>query len=377
MSTGSTSRESRKQLPLFPQDQTNQPNPLLENQSTPLPATQANSPNQNHTKPKPKPEANRLLAAAQFISHAQPKRSNNPAETYCRIWARQLSACAGVLSAGVGIQEEIECCPHTQKLVDALQECPDAVNLTLLSGRELSIKSGNFQATIPCVDQSELPAIYPDPRQFDVSFEFQQALENAGRIVNERNHILLYSSVMLLQGSIAATNGDVIIEAWHGQITPEKLIVPKIFITALRRTKGKTLYSLGCTPDSLTAHYQDSSWFKTRLHHDAEFPNLQGFLDLPVNMEPVPLGFWSAVDRLAPFSNDDRIYLRKEGMCTDKYQTDGAINTCKGLPDGISFSISTLRLIQPFAEKIAFNVTRNMTYFQGRNIRGVIAQRAI
>jgi hypothetical protein len=360
------------------------PNPERISNADPLAVSDQNGTTQKPSLPPSSPKAkrkksddNQLLVAAQFVSNAQPKHSTNPVESHCRLWAKQLSACGGVLSAGISIQEEIECCPHTRKLVDALKECPDATNLTLLPSRELSIKSGNFQATIPCVEQIALPAIYGDPQQYPVSISFQQALEYAGSVVNERNKAILYSSVLMLSDSVLASNGDVIIEAWHGCGTPNRLIVPKMFVTALKRTRGKAVYSLGCSPDTLTAYYPDGSWFKTRLQHDSEFPNLQGFLELPVTLEPTPLGFWNAVDRLAPFSSDGLIYLRKEGMCTDRYQTNGAINTCDGLPDGISFPISALRLIQPFAEKIAFNVTKTMTYFQGPTVRGVIAQREI
>jgi hypothetical protein len=361
ISTGSTSPESKQLFQLEP----------------PPPEPTPKKRQRKAKQPKPSPEPNLLLAAAQFISVTQPKRSTNPVESYCRIFGKHISACAGVLSAGIKIQEDIECCPHTQKFLDALTECPDTINLTLLPTKELSIKSGNFHAIVPCVEQSELPAIYSDLNDIPVSIEFEQALQRVGKIANEHNRTVLYSSVQMLQGSIIATNGDVIMEAWHGCTTPFGLIVPKMFIKALHRTKGKAVYSLACTADTLTAYYPDRSWIKTKLHHDEHFPNLQGFLNLPVQLEFVPLGFWAAVERLAPFSNDDRIYLRKEGMCTDRYETDGAINTCEGLPDGISFAISTLRLIQPFAEKIAFNVTRSMSYFQGKNIRGVIAQRPI
>lgn len=375
MSNGSISQESAKQPELFPMEQTGlaeAENNADQNQKKPR--------KKREVKPKPPPEPkpdDRLLSAIQFVSIAQPKRSNNPAEIHCRMWAKQLSTFGGVLSAGIGIQEEIECCPHTQKMLDALQECPDTINLTLLPTRELSIKSGNFLATIPCIEQTDLPPIYGDQSVLPVSFEFQRALEQAGTIVNERNRTVLYSSVQMMDESVFATNGEVILESWHGCPAPSNLIVPKLFIKALHRAKGKTLYSLGCTGNSLTGYFPDGSWLKTQLHNDDSFPKLKEFFTMQVDLQLVPLGFFAAVERLAPFSNDDRIYLRKEGMCTDRYQTDGAINTCEGLPDGISFSISSLRLIQPFAEKIAFNVTQGMTYFQSRTCRGVIAQRTI
>lgn len=315
------------------------------------------------------------------MSLAQPVRSNIPVESHCRLWAKQLSACNSVLSAGTKIIEDIECCPHTTKFADALKECPTATNLTLLPTSELSIKSGNFQATIPCIDQTEIPAIFPDPQQHPATLEFLQALERAGSIANDRNRLILYSSVKLMPGSITATNGDVILEAWHGSPGPQG-IVPKLFIKALSRVRGKAVYSLGNSDSTITAHYADGSWIKSRLQHDPDFPNLQGFLGLQgpsVNYQPVPLGLWAAVERLAPFASDDRIYLRKEGITTNTYETDGAINLCEGLPDGISFQVSSLRLIEDFAEHIAFNVTPNMSYFysKSKNVRGAIAQQVI
>jgi hypothetical protein len=324
---------------------------------------------------KSKSDENTLLTALQFAETVQPKRSTVAAFSHVRLFGNRLSAQGPVLSASVGIQEDIECCPDGQKFVQALKQCPEAVNLTLLPTRELSVKSGNFQATIPCIDQANIPAIAADPRRIDVEVHFQTALERVGEISNERSKIILYSSLILLQGSVIATNGEVIMECWHGSNSPERSIVPKLFVSALRRTRGKTLYSLGWSSESLTAYLPGDAWLKTRLPVDPDMPDLQSFLNLPCTPTPAPLGLWAAVDRLAPFSNDGRIYFREEGVCTDRYQTDGAINLCEGLPTGLSFPISALQLVAPHAETLAFNVTEKMSYFFGKNVRGALAQR--
>lgn len=320
-------------------------------------------------------DENTFLTALLFVSQVQPKRSAITAHTHCRLFGNQLSACGPVLSAAVGIQEEIECCPDTQKTIEALRMCPDAINLTMLPTRELSIKSGNFHATIPCCEQADIPPIASDPKQQAVEMHFQQALEKVGSILNARSKLILYSSAVLLDGSVIGTSGDVILEAWHGCPSPNGLIVPKLFIKTLHRIKGKSVYCLGWSTDTLTAWFPDGSWLRTRLHHDPEFPNLQQFLSLPGNFAPAPLGLWAAIDRLAPFSNDGRIYFRSEGLCTDRYETDGAINLCDGLPTQLSFEIAALQSAAPFAEKLAFNITDKMTYFQGQNVRGALSQR--
>jgi hypothetical protein len=324
-----------------------------------------------------KKSTNTLLAALQFVASVQPKRSAIAAEMFCRLFANKLVATAGPLSAGINIQEEIECCPNTQKLIEALKQCPDAINLTMLTNNELSVRSGNFQAIIPCIKQHELPAIYPNAQTHPVTVEFEQALKQVGSIVSDKAKTILQSSVQLLDGSIVGSNGEVIFEAWHGCPGPQGPILPKLFITAIKKRKGKSLYFLGVATNSLTAYYDDGSWIKTAIQSDPAFPDLRSFLSLNSNPGPTPLGFFEAIERLEPFSQDRRLYFTSEGICTDNYKTDGAINLCDDLPVGISFNIESIQLLNGIAEKIDFNVSDRMAYFFGRNIRGAIGCKRI
>ena len=324
-----------------------------------------------------KKSSNSLLNALQFVAAVQPKRSSNPIEVHCRMFGNQVVATGGPLSAGIAIQEEIECCPNTQKLIEALKQCPEAINLTMIGHKELSVKSGNFQATIPCIFQNEIPAIYSIPKTHEITADFETALKQAGSIVSDKAKTVMQSSVQLLDESIVSSNGELILEAWHGSPGPVGLILPKLFIAILKKQRGKTLYSLGYGPDGLTAYYEDGSWFKTALQRDPAFPDLRSFLNLPSNPIPIPLGFFEAVERLEPFSKDRRLYFTKEGICTDTYTTDGAINLCAGLPVGVSFNIDAIQQINGLADKIDFNVTNRLVYFFGKNIRGAIGVKSI
>ena len=302
----------------------------------------------------------------------QPKRSAVVSDIHCRLFGNRLVACAGPLSAGIAIQDDIECCPNTQKFIEALKQCPEAVNLTMLSSKELNIRSGNFNAVIPCINQNELPVIYAIPKTHTVTAEFESALKIVSSIVSDKAKTVLQSSVQLLNGSIVGSNGDVILEAWHGCATPIGAILPKMFVSALRKNKGKSLYHLGSVTGEIAAYYDDDSWIKTRLQADGAFPDLQTFLSLPSNPILMPLGFFEAVERLAPFSKNGKLYFSDNGICTDTYTTDGAINLCDGLPIGISFSIESLRLLENIAETIDFNVSNRMAYFFGKNVRGCV-----
>jgi hypothetical protein len=321
--------------------------------------------------PKKAPE-NSLLAALQFVASVQPKRAINAFDVHCRMFGGKLVAMGGPLSAGIAIQEEIEACPNTQKLIDALKKCPEAVNLTMITNNELSVRSGNFQATVPCINQVDIPSIFPNLHPVSITMEFELSLRRVGEVVSERAKTVLQSSVQLRGGSIVGSNGDVILEAWHGLQLPDGPIVPKLFISAINKQRGKSLYSLGIDGDSLTAYFPDGSWIKTALQRDLNFPDLPAYLTLPSNPIPLPLGFFEAIERLAPFSRNGRLYFTDEGICTDNYTKDGAINLCEGLPIGISFTIESLQLLAGLIDKIDFNVSKRLVYFFGPNVRGCV-----
>ena len=190
----------------------------------------------------------------------------------------------------------------------------------------------------------------PDPKQYFVEPEFTEALNKAGSLVTHRAKSILYSSVYLHEESISATSGDVIMQVWHGCTTPVDVIVPVSFI---RKLQGKTINSLGSTPDSLTAWFDDGSWLKTKVHHDEDFPNLPAFLGLKADFQPTPPHLWEALEKRKR-KREDRLRF-----------------------EGVSFSIEALQSIRPFAEEMAFDVTHAMTYFRGHHVRGAIAQRPL
>jgi hypothetical protein len=244
--------------------------------------------------------------------------------------------------------------------------------LTTITNNELSVRSGNFQATVPCIEQIDIPAIFPNLHPVQVNQDFETALKRVGGIVSERAKTVLQSSVQLRGGSIVGSNGDVILEAWHGLDLPGCAIIPKLFISAVKKHRSHALYSLALDVDALTVYFGGGEWLKTALQRDSSFPDLPAYLALPSNPTPLPLGFFEAIERLAPFSRNGRLYFTNEGICTDNYTKDGAINLCEGLPIGISFTIESLQLLSGLIDKIDFNVSKRLVYFFGPNVRGCI-----
>lgn len=325
-------------------------------------------------KRKPSTKApNTLLEALQFVANAQ--RGAGAVEvTHCRLFGGYAMASNSILSAAHALTEDIQAAPHTYTLVEALEQAPGPVNLSLIDAERLSVRSGDFQALVPCIDPSVLPVVSPDAAVALCDGRLKAALEIVGTLIVEGAEKIVNASVQMRSNSVVSSNGNVILEAWHGVDMPPLQIVPKTFITALSKIK-KTITRFGCSTDSFTVWFEDNSWLKTQLYPGTtELPDLDKFLNVPTNPVPVPKGLFEVAKRLEPFSKDGVIHFTAEGARVnngDNYATD----LFKNMPVGLSFSIKSLLSIAPYAKTIHFNASDGITLFFNDTVRGAIVNK--
>lgn len=320
-------------------------------------------------KRKPKEESS-LLTALKFVASAQ-RAIGAIEQTHCIMVAGWVMASNSILSAAHALTEDIQACPHTLTLVEALERAPGPVNLTMLDANRLSVRAGEFQAVIPCQDRAALPVPNPDVPVALCDERLRAALTCAGTLAVEGADKVINASVQMRNQSVIASNGTTILEAWHGIEMPPLQIVPKTFITAINKTK-KNLTRFGCSPDSFTVWFEDGNWLKTQCYaNTTELPDLDKFLNVPTNPVAVPKGMFETIKRLEPFSEDGQVHFTPDGLRVSSGMTF-ATDNCKGLPSGISFSIKNMLLIAPYAKTIHFNVANGITIFFGENVRGAI-----
>lgn len=319
--------------------------------------------------PKAKPE-NTLLTALQFVAAAQ-KANGAIEQTHCRMFGGWVTASNSILSAGHALTEDIQACPHTYTIVDALTQAPGAVSVTILDETRLSVRSADFQAVVPLIDATALPPVMPDAAVALCDDRLRAALSIAGGLVVDGAEKIVNASVQVRGSSVLASNGTVILEAWHGISLPPLMIVPKTFITALQKNK-KVISRCGGCDHSFTLWFEDNNWLKTQLYPaNTELPNLTKFLDVPTTPIPVAKGMFDVVRRLEPFAADGMISFTAEGARVIS-GTTYAIDHCADLPVGVSFSIKALLSIAEYAKTIHFNATPGITLFFGDNVRGAI-----
>jgi hypothetical protein len=313
---------------------------------------------------------NTLLTALRFVASAQ-KSIGSPEQTHCRIGSGWAMASNSILSAAHSIIEDINCCPHTFTFVDALEQAKGPITLTVLDALRLQVRSGDFQAIIPCIEPSALPSVFPDTPIAICDNRLKDALTIVGTLAVDGAQKVVNASVQLRNGTVIGSDGNLILEAFHGIGMPN-MLVPKTFITALQKNT-KAISRMGFCEHSFTIWYEDGNWLKTQLYpHTTELPDLYKFLNVETLPSALPKNLFEVARHLQPFSDNGQIYFTEDGARVISGLTN-ATEAIKGVPPGICFSMKSILAIEKLAKTIHFNATPGASIFFGDNIRGAIS----
>lgn len=321
-------------------------------------------------KPKKDSNASNLLEALKFISVAQ-HSEGDVNQTHCRIYDGTVTAFDGGLTVGHYIDESLQACPHTQTLIAALSKCEGSISITELDSGKLSVKSGKFRALVPCVPFSDLQALQPDKPIATLTDALKDALAACIPLADDKGAEPFLCGVMLQSQTCVSTNRFVMIEAWHGIDLPPDLLIPKASANAIAKS-SKPLKAFGYSDNSVTFFFDDDSFIKTQLFN-CNFPKYKVILDIASNPQPLPEGFYESLDKVAPFSADNRVYFRNGFICSHPVNSEGASYEVAGLVNDVAYNPDYLNLIKPHCDVIDFRPTERMAVFFGKNVRGAIA----
>lgn len=330
-------------------------------------------------KPRIKPEQTKpaLLQALEFVSCVSEKLGA-PNETHVGLRNNMAIAFNGIIAAGAPIPETIYCHPHTLLFMEALSKCNESYSITQLDNERLSIKSGKFKATVPCLDPLLMQDAQPDPLIAPVTNKFKEAVEAVGVLASETSLQVVTASILMNGASVIATNGKMLLEYWHGLDLPPNVPLPKEFVKALAKQK-KNLIGFGFSGNSATFWFEDGCWLRTQLYAE-QWPDVSRILNREANLWTIDPQFFNALDAVASFSEDGNVYSRLNMLCSHADEGVGASYECSGIPNGFVYPIKQLKLIQPYCKTIDYmaNGIHDSSYclvFMGDAMRGVISGR--
>lgn len=308
-----------------------------------------------------------LLEAIKFVSLAQSK-TGKEMSTNCRFSNNQIVAFNGVIAAGIKTELELNCCPQTDMLRLALERCGEKVALTILDNA-LGVRSGDFQAFVPCCEPSRLPAAAPDAPAMAINDQLTDAFRFLLPVVSDKAEYLLHGSIQVRSGYALATDNTVLIEAWHSFDLPP-MTLPRAAAYAIVKC-GKSLTAFGYSGDSATFWFEDA-WIKSTLFRQ-ELPDLYPTINKPVDLRAIPNGYFEAVKQVSPFSNNGKILIDGSIVSSSiDRNTGGKIERLEASLEPRIYSFKSLKFMS-FADTMDERTHQRQTYFYGKNIRGCIA----
>lgn len=303
------------------------------------------------------------------------KDEGRPQDTHVLLQNNWAIAHNGVLGIGEKIVEDLNICPNAKVLEQALSKCGQQFSITQLE-TQLSVKSGKFQAKVPCMPSESLARSFPDSPCALISDKLRASIEAVAPLALEGQDSVVTASLLIKDGTIVATDRKVIIQHYHGINLPE-IAIPKAIIGPLVKNV-KPLAQFGFSNSSCTFYFDDESWLKSQLYAD-KWPDINMILNRAHNALTLPEGFYEAVKALEPFSDDGFVYFETNKMLSHPSEEKGASYEVYGLPSGPAFNIKQLKMIEPYARKVDFlsegNHGSKQLIFFSEHCRGAIAGR--
>lgn len=308
-----------------------------------------------------------LYEAVKFISLAQ-KSKGSDAQVYCMAHNNMLIAFDGVLALGTPIEESLSACPHTMYLRAALESAEPEFALTQVAQDRLTLRSGEFQASIPCCNGSGLTWVNPDAAVFAVDEAIIRALRICGSLVSDKAVAVLTSCVSLGPGSAVSTDRTVILEVWHDFKLPGTYLIPKAAIVALTKSKKK-LIAMGFGNETVSFHFEDRSWLRTQIYLD-RIPDVSQHLNVKTNTKPVPSDLYAAAAAVAPFSIDGRVLVNGQEISSWPRADTNARTALISEP--MQPRIYPAQLLELKEYMLNYDSDGAATYFFAPGIRGAI-----
>ncbi len=314
----------------------------------------------------------RLLEAVKFLSLIT-RDEGAPNETHILLKDHTASAFNGTLGAGVIIEEELTAAPHAKTFLSALSKCGENYSLTQVDQGKLSIKSGPFKAIIPCIDPTLIYFPTPDPLQANIDDSLKGALELIEKIKPENGQRVITLSFLMSGGSVIATDGKILVEAWHGLNLPTNVPIPKAIIPVL--LSSKKLIGFGLSNTTATFYLDSNSFIRTQLYAEA-WPDISGLLEKPSHPIVIPKDFFKGFEAIKDFSRNGMVYFKDGKISSHAENEAGAEFEIPELKFGPVYSAKYIAILKEMATKIDFYVpadrNSNLLAFKGDRVRGIL-----
>lgn len=315
-----------------------------------------------------------MLDALKFVQGAVARKDFVPALQHFRIQNGLIKSFNGTLGLCSPIPVTLDLAPHADSLVRAIEACPEGsvAALSVTDKGRLLVRAGDFKTFVDTVDPTTFPPYEPEGKRVTLNQPILSALKYLQPFIAEDASRQWACGILFSGQSAFATNNVVLQEYWLGTGFPVAVNIPGNAVRELLRI-GVEPESIQMSEVRITFHYPEGRWLTTQLY-EAQWPDLEPLLSRESQQAPFPEGFFEALERILPFTDDiNRVYFAGDRLATSP-EPDAAGTTISlpGIPATGCFNARQLMRLREVAQTIDFTAYPEPSMFYGEASRGII-----
>jgi hypothetical protein len=316
-----------------------------------------------------------MLKELKFVMGSVARKDYVPELQHFKIENGRVEGFNGVIALSTPIDLDLCAMPKAVPFVKAIERLPDTQGcvLDLTKAGRLSVRSGRFKAFVECWEAThETPHVQPAGEQYAMPGGILPILKRTAPFMGI-DASRPWACGILLEGQTAsATNNIVVVQHWLPGLTfPTPINLPSVAVNEMLRINREPV-AMQPEPGAITFHYADGAWLRTSLLEGLWPVDLGKVLDRECDPKAVTPGLFDAVDRLAPFGKDGRVYLRPELVTTSLTEGEGAQMELPGLDADGCFHIEQIVALRDLASSIDWTMYPSPCIFFGDNVRGAL-----
>lgn len=266
---------------------------------------------------------------------------------------------------------DIDCRPEAEQLIKAVANCEETIQLSMTKAGRLSVKSGVFKASIPCVTDG---AEHPEPEGVRVDLDgvaFLNGIRTIAPFIGTDASRVWVNGALFKDASLFATNNVVLVEYWVGTVFPEPINIPRSAVREMLRIGEPPLYAQ-VTANSVTFHYEGDRWLRTQLC-DHGWPDLARIFNKESLQKPLDLRIFEGLEAVKPFLDKmGSVFFENEGMQTNPDSDEGAVYSLPGFTNPGRYNAGMLALLKGAVTTIDWSTYPGPCLFLGERLRGAI-----
>jgi hypothetical protein len=304
--------------------------------------------------------------ALKFVKSAVGK-SDDPTQAHYSISNGVIKSYNGIITMCSPIPIDIEATPVAIAFNSAIAMCDETTTISSVRGK-LKIKSGPFKANIECLP-GEVPYMLPEGVNREITCSILPTIKKLIHIV-PKNSPQPWNRGMLFDGnSVFVTNNVVIVQHWHPEPFPHRVNVPEEALRALIRINTEPI-SVQIAPKSITFHFDDNKWLKTKLLADDWPQSVETILNADSEQTPIPPTFFDAIEGMSCFTDETKCVELRNGKVNVR---DKEISyDVEGLCGRGFYATDKLLMLKDVAKTVDLTSHTKPSIFFGDALRGAI-----